>query len=80
MSLAWRQRLPNISGKLSRKDLRTRTRASAVVQVRWPMAPSVVFKASRIAAQLSTSVWSQSNRIARGLGGGVFTPAPPAPP
>src|ERR1700732_503142 len=66
MSRAASHRSPKICGKLSRKLSRTRWWVSASLHSGLSIARIRKFSASWIVAQLSTSVLSQSNRIARG--------------
>src|SRR6516164_5120062 len=53
-------------GKLSRKLSRTRALVSSKDHAGLPIAAIAIFSASWMVVQLSTSVLSQSNRIARG--------------
>src|SRR4051794_27674226 len=68
MSRACSQAAPNISGKVSRNERRTRPLTSSSVQAGRPCAAKAALSPAAIAAQPSTSVLSQSQRTATGRG------------
>src|SRR6476646_659848 len=74
MSRARSHSAPNITGKLSRRETRTRSLVSATVHSGMAKAVNAAFSAAAMPAQPSTSVLSQS--YSRTAGTPPFTPAP----
>ena len=60
MSRARSHSAPNMTGKLSRRETRTRARVSATLQRGMAKAANAAFSAAAMPAQPSTSVLSQS--------------------